>query len=562
MKLIIKEYLASLKERNELDALLPELLSQMNLTIISTPSVGGRQYGVDIAAVGKINETDEESLYLLTVKSGNLNRTNWNSGSPQDTLPSLQDIIHVYIHNHVPKQYEKIPIKICICFGGDLNENIRQDVSTYTRTNTTDRVSFEEWGGDKIAEYINTYFLTERLMSGNLRGMFRKSIALLDEPEASYIYFKSLVKELCGTLNDKSTLKSKLLVMRQLAICLWTLFAWGRDVNNLESVYLSSEITLLNAWNIFKEYINGKNKIHKLIQSCFQSIYYLYIVICTEYLSKILPHTANLFALSSGVNSSNQVDVNIKLFDILGRISVHGIVTLFAYKYAPDLNKENARKDIIYLHDAIKELIENNPILLSPYKDEQSIEIALALWFLSTDASNQQEIKKWIALLINRIEFNLNAKKNFPSNQRNYSEIIDDQHISQEGFLNYTSSSTLYPTIALFLKFLKMEDLLVELNRITTTHIPHCNFQLWLPDEVSEESFYINDTIHGESITHINMSGEGWVQSIIDECNINKHFFDLSAIKNNFAIIILIACRHYRLPIPPHFIIELLNQQA
>lgn len=32
MKLILKDYLASLKERNELDALLPTLLSQMGLT--------------------------------------------------------------------------------------------------------------------------------------------------------------------------------------------------------------------------------------------------------------------------------------------------------------------------------------------------------------------------------------------------------------------------------------------------------------------------------------------------------------------------------------------------
>jgi hypothetical protein len=51
MKLIIKDYLASLKERNELDALLPTLLSQMGLTILSAPSIGNRQYGVDISAL-------------------------------------------------------------------------------------------------------------------------------------------------------------------------------------------------------------------------------------------------------------------------------------------------------------------------------------------------------------------------------------------------------------------------------------------------------------------------------------------------------------------------------
>lgn len=71
MKLIIKEYLASLNERDQLDAILPDLLSQMGLNIISRPSIGTRQYGVDIAAVGKLGN-EPEKVYLLSVKSGDL----------------------------------------------------------------------------------------------------------------------------------------------------------------------------------------------------------------------------------------------------------------------------------------------------------------------------------------------------------------------------------------------------------------------------------------------------------------------------------------------------------
>lgn len=43
MKLIIKEYLASLKERDELDAVLPDLLSQLGLNVYSRPARGTRQ---------------------------------------------------------------------------------------------------------------------------------------------------------------------------------------------------------------------------------------------------------------------------------------------------------------------------------------------------------------------------------------------------------------------------------------------------------------------------------------------------------------------------------------
>ena len=54
MKLILKEYLANLRERDELDAILPDLLSELGFTVLSTPARGTKQHGVDVAAVGAL----------------------------------------------------------------------------------------------------------------------------------------------------------------------------------------------------------------------------------------------------------------------------------------------------------------------------------------------------------------------------------------------------------------------------------------------------------------------------------------------------------------------------
>lgn len=43
MKLVIKEYLSSLNERDELDAILPDLLSQLGLTVFGKPIRGGKR---------------------------------------------------------------------------------------------------------------------------------------------------------------------------------------------------------------------------------------------------------------------------------------------------------------------------------------------------------------------------------------------------------------------------------------------------------------------------------------------------------------------------------------
>src|SRR6185437_12411164 len=85
MKLIIKEYLASLRERGELDAILPDLLSQMGLNVYSRPGRGTRQDGVDVGAVGSI-DGGPEKVYLFTIKAGDLSRATWD-GNPQCVRP-------------------------------------------------------------------------------------------------------------------------------------------------------------------------------------------------------------------------------------------------------------------------------------------------------------------------------------------------------------------------------------------------------------------------------------------------------------------------------------------
>ena len=104
MKLIIKEYLSSLRERDELDAVLPDLLSQLGLNVYSRPGRGTRQDGVDVGAVGKL-DGEPEKVYLFTIKAGDLTRKSWNDGTPQAVRPSLEEIQDVYIPNKLPNEH-------------------------------------------------------------------------------------------------------------------------------------------------------------------------------------------------------------------------------------------------------------------------------------------------------------------------------------------------------------------------------------------------------------------------------------------------------------------------
>jgi hypothetical protein len=149
MKLMIREFVASLRERGELDAILPDLLSELGYTIISRPGRGTRQHGVDIAAVGQ-DDDGQRKVFLFSVKQGDLTRQDWD-GTPQALRSSLNEIQDAYIPSRIPKRYQDLRVVICLCIGGEILEQVADDVRGYISKHTTDRVAFDEWNGDRIA---------------------------------------------------------------------------------------------------------------------------------------------------------------------------------------------------------------------------------------------------------------------------------------------------------------------------------------------------------------------------------------------------------------------------
>lgn len=559
MKLIIREYLASLREREELDALLPDLLSQMGLVVFSKPGIGNRQYGVDVAAFGSI-DGQQEKVYLFSIKSGNLGRKDWNSGSPQDLLPSLDDIRDTYIPTHLPVKYKNKPIEICICFGGDMKEEIRLTVSSYQDKYRTDQITFSEWGGEELSMYIEKFFLREELLPDSCRRLLRKSLAMLDEPEIGLKHFYKLVSLLSSS--DIKQSKEVLTALRQLNICLWILYSWCREADNLESAYLGSERTLLYAWSISKGYFEKKDKSSKAIQKTLKNIILLKVQIGNNFLeTKILPHTNNLYALSSAVSPSSSVDVNLRLFDILGRLALDGLWLHWYIGQFPELDNnhriiQELSKKIEMYRLALKQLITNNPILFTPYKDDQAIDIDLTALFFALDPKSHEDLHIWLLYMVEKIHFLFQTNSLYPCNLYAYHELLEHPQDRQDYREEVTKGSILYPTIATYAALFGFDDVYIKVQKIKSKFLEHCNFQIWYPDETSENHFYKFDENHGGTLSHVCVEKEQdvFLEEIFKECNEAKHFNQLSAIQYQTWPIILTACRHYSFPIPLHFL--------
>ncbi|HHN8371165.1 hypothetical protein AB7X32_17690 [Morganella morganii] len=567
MKLILKQYLASLKERAELDAVLPDLLSCMGMNVFISPTRGVKEYGVDIAAVGRIN-SEEEKVYLFSVKSGNLTRETWNGKTDQALRPSLDEIQDSFIPSRLPPEHRDKKIIICLCFGGDISSGIRQEVSGYERRNTRDNISFEEWNGDKLSEFIQQYLLKEELLPSSSQALLRKSLALLEEPGSSSKHFFLLIDRVLSNATDADSIASSI---TRINVCLWVLFSWCRDGQNLEAAYLSSERALLLAWDKVKESYTEKNKLSK----SFNSILETYQQITDYYVDKrIIPYVEFEYALSHAVRSPCSIDVNIKLFDVLGRLSVKGLWILDSlsksYIENPPIDGDNEEQKKLSLRlrgitKSISLLVVNNPILLSPYKDSQAIDIALTLTLLSNNSELDGFVRDWLSQMVNWCIFSFESNGMYPTVHESYENLLEHrkQEKTDNSYKNKaTEASILYPLLAVFCALYKLDSVNQKLEKFATDKLTHCTLQYWYPNQDSEQNMYSDIDTHGSTSTHFPMNRNLAIEHIVQECINSDSLKRMSAVTGGKTPLILTACRCYRYPVPFHYIEDWLVDSA
>lgn len=569
MKLVIREYLASLKERDELDAVLPDLLTELGFTVYSRPRRGTRQYGVDVAAVG-MGQDNVRRVHLFSVKSGDLNRREWNTASPQSLRPSLDEILDHYVVSRIPPEYASLPVAICLTFGGAIDEQVRAEVTGFMTRNTTEKISFEEWNGDRLAQVILDGILREGLLPTPLRSHLRKSVAMVEEPDIALDHFQRLLRALTDTLGK--TAAQRLSQARLINICLWIMFVWAREADNVEAPYRASERAVLEVWQMLKADIRRGGRGAEAAGLVVNELVELHFTIWdTLFKGKVLPHAETRHALSSSVGSHAAIDVNLKLFDLIGRLALRGlwlvwqlspatgpVVLSNAYLQTLPAGLADPTKATVARIDRLCQqlmaIVGNNRALLSPNGDWQGIDIALAFTLLACRPGAQSAIDEWTEELAKRTMFAFNVHGRYPTTSHSYWDLVDHPtKPSEEYRKSVTEGSILYPLLALFAAARGRQDIYDELSSFKAEQLGHCTFQTWLPHEDSEDNIYLGRDNHGAALTGIPVTKgtQDALDFVLTEATTNTHYGQLSAIRLGHWPLVLMACRAYRYPVPP-----------
>lgn len=557
MKLILKEYLASLKERGDLDkALLPNLLSAMGLQVLKTPMIGTRQDGVDISAVGQLPDDEQKYLYLLCVKAGDVGRNDWDAG-PQSVGPELREILQVYIRSKIAKEHQDLPIKICLCMGGELKETVEGNWAGFTATYASEKIGFELWNGDRLAGFMEKSLLARELLDEAARRHFQKALAMVNEPEACYEYTRSFVAIVLPQEDMKD--KERLLRLRQAYICLHVICAWAVEVKSLDVVYRISELGLLFCWDAMREEpVKTKPTKHQVtLTEILDQYVRLYLMMSEVYFEKVLyPHAETLHALTVSVKSREAVDANLAMFDLLGRAATRAIWTDLFGKALSEANPELAHslnEQTKKMLDMLVALINNNPTLGSPFKDDHMIEAALVM-YLAQQTSSGRRFMPWFHAMAENTSFALLTNTSYPTCFRDYNDLLAHPASNEQEYRDEACvGSVLYPYLFTWLQYCAEQVFIEEFSRRLSQKIPDCTHQAWFPDEETDQKIWRGDTYHGICVTDLspargNAEIADALNLAIKECGA---IFEMTAMKRGLVPLFLTACRHYRLPIPP-----------
>lgn len=557
MKLVIAEYLRSLKERDELDRLLPDLLVEMGYIPIARPQTGNRQYGVDIAARGKNPKTGDDELLLLVVKQGDIGRTEWE-GSSQAVYQSINSIFHVYLKCHLEPQDQRRKIHIVVATGGDLKQTVQADWSGYV-SDHQDKACIEFWGADAIAVLVETYLFDEHIFLDNDRRDLRRALALsgdseYDRQDLHRLFLRMLDLDSKGQLTDnpkkgKALLKALRIVnLAAQAFGRWTL----RDDGDSRQGLYAIERALLWSWHRIQ--LADEKSQQVAVSNAFNMIWWGYYRFAQQYFERIQPycHVENSLIRYA----SNGMESSLIAFEHIGILAS---IALFLGLHPVSTEEERNfwAQNANVVVDALESWIKTNGVSSSPCLDRHSQDITLAL-FVMFGLGRVETAKAWLRKLFRNVDYAYKARKYVPISTDSLDDLVEEG-----GWLNGQASdrmmemSWMFATFAGWCVVLGMDDVYEVLAQNIQEDYPKVCLQLWHPEKDLFQYLYFQQTCFESGATeapiHLPLKMDDYRKQmeLILRSDFGKVLQDSPAAKAGLIVLDLIACRHFSTPIAP-----------
>ena len=544
MKLVIQQYLATLKESRELDAILPDLLLVMNIQPLTKPQIGVRQYGVDLLAVGKDPEDTIQKLFLFVIKCGDIGRNEWDSNK-QAVRQTLNEIKDSYITHFIPSKYKGLPIEIVLVTGGNLLQETQSSWDGYISDNSTDKIQYDLWTGDKLAILFQHFLFNENILIQEYRSLFRKSLVMLSEPSYNLKEFYTLFDNLV----NKITLSKNRSNIRNIKTCkliLLIAIEWAKEANNLKHCINMAEYCLLKFWNTIKEFPLDK-------KSLFIDEFLDYYLILYNILVDNNDKFASLYSREDGLHGFSQIQSpeveSLLVYEQLGLLSELGILAFFEFTRFHDKTYFQSLSNV---SGNLKALLYNHKSLLNPLYDEHVIEICLASYVLLVTGEGEF-LSNWLYKSFNHIIYAYSVLgKYYPTCTNNFEDLLYE---SKDNKKEHLCSSTLFFYHLALACFINDDKLYSFIYDKIKEHFSETDIQFWFPDSTTEETIYIENAGYSSGFSFVCNQLPKTIKDMEEIINMKKDkeidCKDFSCFQKGFTDLLFISNRHFRTPIVP-----------
>lgn len=558
LALVIAEYLRTLKERNELDRLLPDLLVEMGYVPISRPQTGNRQFGVDLAVRGINPDSGQAELLLLVIKQKDIGRSEWE-GSDQAVRPSLNEIFDVYLKSHVEAEDMGKPVRIAVVTNGELKQTIQASWSGYVN-DQSNRALIEFWGLDKLSALIECHLLDEHIFHDEDRRDLRRALALAgdveyDQRDLHKLMLRTLGLTLEGVLDGP--LKSKKDLLKALRVVNFSANAfasWALGDGDGRQGLRAMERAMLWSWHRVRTVDAWESDEHMTL--ALVSLWQSYQSVRRQYFEKLQDHCYVEDGLLG--YASDSAELSLVAFEQIG---ILGSIGLSCVLYGSDADEERVagheNADIVAA--ALASLISNNSICNSPCFDRHSQDIVLAMSLL-VFTGHVGDAKRWLQTLVRNIDYAFKAKRYVPICSDSIDDLADigGWHSGQTAD-KLMRTSWMMAVLASWCVVLGLDESYRVLRQGIVQDYPKTCVQLWHPDAQIHEHLYFHAAhfVSGASEAPIRLPEDmtQWLahMRVIVESEQGKECLQTMGCKVGLPAIDLIACRHFGTPVPPAF---------
>jgi hypothetical protein len=529
VKLLLRDYLSLLRERGELDALLPDLLTQMGLTVTKVARRGESEQGKDIVAIKQ--KDDQREVWILVVQQGDLTENRWQG--PGAMRMDAESALDVAFEDQSVGITRDTPRRIILVHNGTVGETIRERVDGFCKEAKEKRgVEIDRWDLSGLCNLFHEHLVGERLLAEpGLQHLLRATLVFLDVPEYDLKHFKDLVNAILPKSEAREHAVQQ--AFRTLRLVLRMVHAYAREAGNLTPAVVAHEYALLRIWHWMLS--------EKLLTSmCKKEIGLTlreYVGVAVAYVQKIDPWLRRRYGLALG-GPSAIVEYPLRTFSVLGHLS--GLLLLCGPGDA------TIRQ---WLHDRLLSTIINNPASKRPLLDDHSIEIALvAIALLSSD--DRESARGWVREQIDRMVFRKQIGRRLPELNNNLEAVLELEATGKAPFFYEDSSSCLM--------YILMElTLLTDDKETYEEYAPHfretgVDLQLWYPPDDVESELFGQEVTRGTTETSIPLPDS--FEVFVEEVKERHQRFDilqLRTLQEGWGFFVYLACKHFRTPLPP-----------